>query len=68
MFGFSLAKLLVLALIIGAVIVGFRLFGRLSNPSGRVSDENASETRAFDTEYDPETETYVVRDDETKRG
>ena len=63
MFGFSLTKLLVLALVVGAVIVGFRLFSRAANrPSttGRKPD-------AFETEYDAETDTYVVRDKDVRR-
>ena len=67
MFGFSLTKLLVLALIIGAVIVGFRVLGRLSGAGAQPPVDGKPEPRAFDTEYDAETDTYVVRDGETKR-
>lgn len=71
MFGFSLGKLLVLALIIGAVIVGYRLVGRLTDPgNGKGRSRPAAgnpEPDAFDTEYDAETDTYVVRDKNAKR-
>lgn len=71
MFGFSLSKLLVLALIIGAVIVGFRIFGRIANQGGNQGDRGKAtpkpESNAFDTEYDAETDTYVVRDKNTKQ-
>ncbi|MBT5944781.1 MAG: hypothetical protein HOK98_11060 [Rhodospirillaceae bacterium] len=74
MFGFSLSKLLVLALIIGAVMIGFRLFGRGAAPGGkqggsgrgRGAAESKPEPDAFDTEYDAESDTYVVRDKDAK--
>jgi len=71
MFGFSLSKLLVLALIVGAVIIGFRLFGRVANQGGKQGGGGPAarkpEPDAFDTEYDAETDTYVVRDKNAKR-
>jgi hypothetical protein len=75
MFGFSLSKLLVLALIIGAVMIGFRLFGRGAaqggkqggSGPGRGPAESKSEPDAFDTEYDAESDTYVVRDKDAKQ-
>lgn len=66
MFGFSLTKLLVLALIIGALIVGFRLFNRLTGDGGQAPVGSKSSPESFDTEYDKETDTYVVRDEKTK--
>ena len=69
MFGFSLSKLLVLALIIGAVMIGFRLFGRGAAQGGGKRSGGAAgkpEPDAFDTEYDAESDTYVVRDKDVK--
>lgn len=60
MFGFSLTKLLVLALIIGAVLLVFRVLGQ----RGRPEEVSRNKTKAFDTEYDAESDTFVVRDDE----
>lgn len=61
MFGFSLGKLMVLALIIGAVLLLFRFIGQrtVANP---VSGDAKPEIKAFDTEYDKESDTFVVRD------
>ncbi|MBS29133.1 MAG: hypothetical protein CL566_09480 [Alphaproteobacteria bacterium] len=64
MFGFSLTKLLVLAVIVGAVVIGFRLFNRSAN--GASGDGRRSET--YDTEYDVESDSYVVREDKSKDG
>jgi len=74
MFGFSLSKLLVLALIIAAVMIGYRLFGRGASNAGnqtgggRGKDSASGPTApdAVDTEYDAETDTYVVRDRDAK--
>lgn len=62
MFGFSLTKLLVLALIIGAVIIGYRVFGRAA--AGSTGGKPDADT--FDTEYDAETDSYVVRGDKAR--
>ena len=75
MFGFSLSKLLVLALIVGAVMIGFRLFGRgaaqgkkqSESGHGRGPAATPSEPDAVDTVYDAETDTYVVRDQNAKQ-
>jgi len=83
MFGFSLSKLLVLAVIVGAVMIGFRLFGRGGSQGGsqgatqggkqsgsgrgRGRAETKPEPDAIDTEYDAETDTYVVRDKNAKQ-
>ena len=68
MFGFSLTKLLVLGLILAAVIIGFRVLGRMTNSGGENSPAAGKlEPRAFDTEYDAETDTYVVRGDKAER-
>ncbi|MGB0573255.1 MAG: hypothetical protein ACPGQM_14550 [Alphaproteobacteria bacterium] len=74
MFGFSLSKLLVLALIIGAVMIGYRLFGRgganggnqTVGGRGKGAASGPVEPEAVDTEYDGETGTYVVRDRDAK--
>ena len=75
MFGFSLTKLLVLAVIVGAVIIGFRVFGRVgaqgSHKGGNQGRSGPAagkpEPDAFDTEYVAETDTYVVRDKNAKQ-
>jgi hypothetical protein len=65
MFGFSLGKLLVLALIVGAVWLLFRFIGQrtATNP---VREDVKPEIKAFDTEYDKESDTFVVRDPENR--
>ena len=76
MFGFpSFSKLLVLVLIVGAVMIGYRLFGRgaaqgsKQRDNGRGSGPAAApaEPDAVDTVYDAETDTYVVRDQNAKQ-
>ncbi len=62
MFGFSLTKLLVLAAIVGAVLVLFRLLGQRGVPKRAESRRGD----AVDTEYDAESDTYVVRTKETR--
>lgn len=62
MFGFSLTKLLVLAVIVGAVIFGYRLLNRASG--GGAGDGQKTDT--YDTEYDAESDSYVVREDKSK--
>ncbi|MEP4379743.1 MAG: hypothetical protein ABJ215_01080 [Alphaproteobacteria bacterium] len=70
MFGFSLSKLLVLALIVGAVMIGFRLFGRVASQGATKGNSKGAASKpepdAFDTEYDAESDTYVVRDKDAK--
>ncbi len=69
MFGFSLTKLLVLALIVGGVLMLFKVLSRKSDAAG-FSDRPAGDasqgpreddTKAYETEYDAESDTYVVR-------
>lgn len=79
MFGFSISKLLVLALIVAAVMIGYRLFGRGGAPGGTQGGNQDRDRRgrdaaagpdareAVDTEYDAETDTYVVRDRNAKQ-
>ncbi len=69
MFGFSLTKLLVLALIVGGVLMLFKVLSRKSEaagssdrPSGDASrGPREDDTKAYETEYDAESDTYVVR-------
>lgn len=61
MFGFSIGKLLVLAVILVVVVVGFKLMSRFNAPQRKRGDESSPDSR-IDTVYDPETDTYVVRD------
>ncbi len=65
MFGFSIGKLLVLAAVLIGVGVGYKLLSRLNAPQRESDDESPSATRV-DTVYDPETDTYVVRDSQGK--
>lgn len=66
MFGFSLTKLLVLALIIGAVLVLFRFIGQRTSVPPAEKPAVKREPKAFDTEYDAETDTFVVRNDKNQ--
>lgn len=65
MFGFSLTKLLVLAIIIGSVLLLFRFIGQRTavQPAAKKQSkgETKGEPKAFDTEYDAESDTFVVR-------
>lgn len=61
MFGFSLTKLLVLAVIIGAVLILFRFIGQRTAVPPTVKKQTTAEPKAFDTEYDAESDTFVVR-------
>jgi len=69
MFGFSLTKFLVLALIVGCVLMLFKVLSRKSEaagssdrPSGDASRRpHEDDTKAYETEYDAESDTYVVR-------
>jgi hypothetical protein len=60
MFGFSLGKLLVLAIILFVVLYGFKMVTRASTPRRAAKDESASTSRV-DTVYDPETDSYVAK-------
>jgi len=60
MFGFSLGKLLVLAVILLVVIVGFRLAARVQAPQ-RPAKDDCTDANHIDTVYDPESDTYVAK-------
>jgi len=68
MFGFSLTKFLVLALIVGCVLMLFKVLSRksdaagsLDRPAGDTSrGPREDDTTAYETEYDAESDTYVV--------
>ncbi len=66
MFGFSLTKLVVLIVVVGLVLVLFRFIGqRTAVPTAaraKPKVKSPDETRAFDTEYDAESDTFEVRD------
>lgn len=62
MFGFSISKILVLAVIVLAVWYGFRLFGRSANRMAPPDTGQSSHNGGIDTEYDPESDSYVPRD------
>jgi len=64
MFGFSLTKLLVLVVVVAAVLVVFRMLSQRDIASRR-SPESDKPGKAVDTEYDEESDTYVVRRDKT---
>ena len=69
MFGFSLTKLLVLVLIVGGVLMLFKALSRKSEAAGSSNRSSGGssrgpredDTKAYETEYDAESDTYVVR-------
>ena len=61
MFGFSIGKLLVLAVILFVVVAGFKLLGRLGAPQ-RPRETGSDSASRIDTVYDPETDSYVPKD------
>ena len=60
MFGFSIGKLLVLAVILFVVLYGFKMIARTGVLQRRTEDDSAATSR-IDTVYDPETDSYVPR-------
>lgn len=60
MFGFSIGKLAVLAVILFVVLYGFKLIARTGAPQRRSEDESTGASR-IDTVYDPETDSYVPK-------
>ena len=60
MFGFSIGKLVVLAVILLVVIYGFKFVARASAPQRGSEDDSGGSSR-IDTVYDPETDSYVPR-------
>ena len=66
-FGFSLGKLLLLAAIVLIVWYGFKIFARKSAPPVGEEARRGSPPKGIDTVYDPETDTYVPRGEESPR-
>lgn len=62
MLGFSIGKLLVLAVILFVVVFAFRLAGRVGAPRRPAADDRRDASR-IDTVYDPESDTYVAKPD-----
>jgi NADH:ubiquinone oxidoreductase subunit 6 (subunit J) len=62
MFGFSLTKLVVLVVIVGAVLVLFRFIGQRT----AVPPVSKNKPKAFNTAYDAESDTFVVREDKNQ--
>ncbi len=60
MFGFSIGKIVVLAVILLIVVYGFKLLARMSMPQRASNDDSAASSR-IDTVYDPETDSYVPK-------
>lgn len=60
MFGFSLGKLLVLAVILFVVLYGFKMIARAGASQRSAKDDSATASR-IDTVYDPETDSYVPK-------
>ncbi len=60
MFGFSISKLLVLAVVLAVVVYGFKLLSR-ANAAPRQAEDDSASTSRIDTVYDPETDTYVPK-------
>ena len=61
MFGFSLGKLVVLAVILIVVVYGFKMIARAATSQRPVKDDSGSASR-IDTVYDPESDSYVPKD------
>ena len=60
MFGFSLGKLPVLAIILFVVLYGFKMIARAGTSQRSAKDDSAAASR-IDTVYDPETDSYVPK-------
>ena len=61
MFGFSIGKILVLAVIVLSVLYGYKI---ITNPNLLKSkkNEDSDSSSRIDTVYDPETDSYVTKD------
>ena len=66
MFGFSLPKLVVFIVVVGLVLVLFRFVGQRTAVStaaaAKPKAKSSDDPKAFDTEYDVESDAFVVRD------
>ena len=67
MFGFSIGKLLVLAVILIVVLYGFKMIARSGVLARRTEDDSAATSR-IDTVYDPETDSYVPKEPSKRSG
>jgi len=61
MLGFSIGKLLILAIVLLVVWYGFKMIARTGAPQQSSDDDSAGASR-IDTEYDPESDSYVAKD------
>tara|TARA_B100001559_G_C16009606_1_gene398269 strand:+ start:114 stop:323 length:210 start_codon:yes stop_codon:yes gene_type:complete len=61
MFGFSIGKILVLAVIVLSVLYGYKIITN-SNLLKSKKNENSDTSSRIDTVYDPETDSYVTKD------
>ncbi len=61
MFGFSIGKILVLAVIVLGVLYGYKIITN-SNLLKSKKNENSDTSSRIDTVYDPETDSYVTKD------
>tara|TARA_B110000014_G_C19933739_1_gene483096 strand:- start:53 stop:262 length:210 start_codon:yes stop_codon:yes gene_type:complete len=61
MFGFSIGKILVLAIIVLGVLYGFKIITNLNLLKPNKNDDSDSSSR-IDTVYDPETDSYVTKE------
>jgi len=61
MFGFSIGKILVLAVIVLGVLYGYKIITN-SNLLKSNKNEDSDSSSRIDTVYDPETDSYVTKD------
>ena len=61
MFGFSIGKILVLAVIVLGVLYGYKIITNSNLLKSKKNEDSHSSSR-IDTVYDPETDSYVTKD------
>ena len=61
MFGFSIGKILVLAVIVLGVLYGYKIITNSNLLKSKKNEDSDSSSR-IDTVYDPETDSYVTKD------
>ncbi len=61
MFGFSIGKILVLAVIVLSVRYGYKIITNSNLLKSKKNEDSDSSSR-IDTVYDPETDSYITKD------